>query len=135
MLIDEVTQDGEKVRHCFASSWLATLDDTERNTFLRQLACVIHELRETPTVQTTRPPQPKCRGDRRLYVVIAEADRRAPNAVFDQHLKARRPLALPTAHRAHQRAGGRAEPRPQRPHPVPRMLGPGARLADWLPGD
>ncbi|MBV9134417.1 MAG: DDE-type integrase/transposase/recombinase, partial [Chloroflexi bacterium] len=26
---------------------------------------------------------------------------------------------MSTAHRAHRRSGGRAEPRPQRPHPVP----------------
>ena len=90
-----------------------------RDTLLGHLACLLNELGETPATQATRPPQPNCGGGRRLDVVIAKCQCCAADTALNLCLEARRPLALPSAHRVHQRPGGRAEPLPQRPHPVP----------------
>src|SRR5260370_18382083 len=57
MLLHEVLQDGEEVWHRYALTSLAALHDTEPDAFLRDLAVLTHQAGESPTPQTTRPPQ------------------------------------------------------------------------------
>src|SRR5438128_370971 len=117
ILLDELVKYREKIRHCLTLPRLTVLDSAEGDACLRHLTRLMHKLREAPTAQSTRPPQPNRRVDRGLDVVTTKFDSCQSNTFLDLDLETRPALRLATAHRGATPMRGRAEPLPSRSLP------------------
>lgn len=111
----EVAQNSQEVRHRLTLAGIAALDTAQRNARLSHIVSLTRQLSEPSATQMTRPPQPDGCADRGLDVISAECHRRAPYALFDLDLEARRTLALPTAHSATIHVGAGRSPAPTAP--------------------